>query len=212
MTDLLLTFYNKEDSNAEVLLDNLAPVIELLVGWRRRGILDAQSLLNFMIDQVVGVVTEVRNKLLHRASYKFEIVSFDRPDEDEPTAPDEDGFTVSDYRDAPCRFDRFIYTMWKYLEMLTRTSPFIEDLFLALLEVLELPQPNKFTVFHAVHWQAFRNVILKDSVIRAVIAQIDLYRDSGYAENNPALYLDRVRAIRGKMSQVSAPYGEYLSK
>ena len=42
--------------------------------------------------------------------------------------------------------------MWKYLDMLTKTSIHIEDLYLNLIETLNLDRPNKYTIFRAVHW------------------------------------------------------------
>ena len=98
-----------------------------------------------MIDQVVGIVTEVRNKLLYRAVQRFHIVDYEEME-------DEIEYSVGDYRAKSSQFDRFIYCMWKYLDMLTRTSQHIEDLYLSLLEILDLPRPNKFTIFRAVHW------------------------------------------------------------
>ena len=108
-----------------------------------------------MIDQVAGIINEVRNKLLYRACYRFRIIQI----KTDPTSPesgedlDEDELLkVFTYDQKPGAFDRFIYSLWKYLDMLTRTAEQIEDLYLTLLEQLGLPRPNKYTVFKAVHW------------------------------------------------------------
>jgi len=77
MLDLILLFYNRDDLTPAVLIDGLTPVLDTLYEWRLKGILSAKTLLNFIIDTVVQVVQEVRNKLLYRAVYIFEITSFD---------------------------------------------------------------------------------------------------------------------------------------
>jgi hypothetical protein len=133
-----------------------------------------------MIDSVVSIVTEVRNKLLYRACYHFQII--DIKNESDSAESDSDiKISVQDYRDRSISFDRFIYSMWKYLDLLTKTSVQIEDLYLNLLYVLNLERPNKYTIFRAVHWQSYRNVILSDSIIRQIVGVVDEWRDSGYA-------------------------------
>ena len=77
MLDLMLLFYNREDLTPAALIDGLTPVLDTLYEWKLAGDLTPQSILNFMVDQVVSVVSEVRSKLLYRAAYKFEIASFD---------------------------------------------------------------------------------------------------------------------------------------
>jgi len=58
---------------------------------------------------------------------------------------------VKDYRDAPQDFDRMLITIWNYFELINQNSAKIEDIWLNMLEVLQLPRPNKYTVFKAVH-------------------------------------------------------------
>merc|ERR1712110_1049919 len=118
-----------------------------------------------------------------------------------PNAPSNPGVEqvqqyVKDYRDDPQDFDRMLITIWNYFELINQTSAKIEVLWLNILEVLQLERPNKYTVIKAVHHQAFRNIILKDPLIRQVITACEDYKDSGYAMYNPAKYLDRIYAIR----------------
>lgn len=91
-----------------------------------------------MIDQVAGIVNEVRNKLLYRACYRFKIIEI-KLDPTSAGCPDDeleeqDLLKVLTYDQKPGAFDRFIYSLWKYLDMLTRTAEQIEDLYLTLLE------------------------------------------------------------------------------
>ena len=73
---------------------------------------------------------------------------------------------VKDYRDSPVDFDQMLITIWNYFELINQNSAKIEDIWLNILEVLQLPRPNKFTIIKSIHYQAFRNVILKDPLIR----------------------------------------------
>ena len=80
MLDLLLMFYNGEhETSPTTLLDCVASVLEILNFWRVAGIdgkLTAKSILNFMVDLVVSIISEIRTKLLYKACFRFKIVSF----------------------------------------------------------------------------------------------------------------------------------------
>jgi len=66
-----------------------------------------------------------------------------------------------------------IYTIWQYFELVMQTSNRLEDLWLNILESLNLEKPNKLTVFSMVHHQAYRNIILKDELIRQIITEAE---------------------------------------
>jgi hypothetical protein len=82
--ELLISFYNGDyESQPATLLDNLTGVLEILNFWRLHGKnhgeeFNSKNLLNFFVDQVIQVVSEILDKLLHKAAYKFQIVSFTR--------------------------------------------------------------------------------------------------------------------------------------
>jgi len=82
--ELLLSFYNGDyESQPATLFDNLTGVLEILNFWRLHGKnhgeeFNAKNLLNFFVDQVIQVVSEILDKLLNKAAYKFQIVSFTR--------------------------------------------------------------------------------------------------------------------------------------
>lgn len=59
LVDLLLKFYNGEDTGSDF-VQSLRSVIEVLTKWRLQGVINTQSLLNFTIDQVLAVVSEVK--------------------------------------------------------------------------------------------------------------------------------------------------------
>jgi len=113
MLDLLLMFYNGEQQNSPAtLLDSIALVLEILNFWRIAGIegkLTAKSILNFMVDQAVLIISEIRTKLLYKACFRFKIVSFGNSTEEkkeddsdrEAADPAEllDDPIISDYRD-----------------------------------------------------------------------------------------------------------------
>jgi hypothetical protein len=86
--------------------------------------------------------------------------------------------------------------MWEYLHLLDSTANVIEDFYLILLSKLSLARPNKNTEFKLATWSEFRNVVLKDPTIRGIIAEVDQWRDSGFALGNPGQYLDKIRFIR----------------
>jgi len=58
--------------------------------------------------------------------------------------------------------------MWRYLDLLDRSSHLLEDLYLRILKGLSFVRPNELTVFKQVHWQAYRNLILRDSTIKLI--------------------------------------------
>jgi len=99
-----------------------------------------------------------------------------------------------------------IQTIWRYFELMNCCSNRLEDLWFSILETLELDRPNKYSIFKAVHHQVFRNVVLKDPIIRQIIAQTEEYRYSGYAlGGDPGRHLERIydirRAITGQIEQ-----------
>ena len=208
MIELLLKYYNNEEGNVE-LIGCIAEVIEIFCKWQQYGQINSQSLLNFIIDQVILIVGEVKNKLIVKAIDKFDLLSSQMKSETEgapsgpmgeapgpapfdsaqapesaveslsapgaPGGPIVEDFAqnwqqstqyVKDYRDSPQDFDQMLITIWNYFELINQNSAKIEDLWLNMLEILQIPRPNKYTVFKAVHHQAFRNCVLKDPLIR----------------------------------------------
>lgn len=201
MHELILLFYNRSELTPLVLIDCLKPILNTFFEWKQTGDVTAQSILNFMIDQVLSIIAEIKTKLLLRAACKFEIIRFNQmtdADSAEPANAKDDYYQVKvrQYSECPVAFDKFIYTVWKYLDMVTSTSHMIEDLYLTIIEALELQLPNKSTIFRGVHWQSFRNVILTDKIFRSIFDQIEEFRESGYAQNNSGKWLDRIQSIR----------------
>jgi hypothetical protein len=66
------------------------------------------------------------------------------------TYPDEP--QIKDYREESENYDAFLETMWRYLDLINRTSVLIEDLFLLLLTGLGYNRPNDKTIFKQVLW------------------------------------------------------------
>ena len=61
----------------------MTSVLEILNFWRVAGIegkLTARKILNFMVDQVISIISEIRTKLLFKACFRFKIVSFPNVD------------------------------------------------------------------------------------------------------------------------------------
>lgn len=97
---------------------------------------------------------------------------------------------IKEYPECPMAFDQMIITIIQYFDLVNLTSTKLEDLWLNLLEVLCLERPNKYTVFKAVHHQGFRNVILKDPLIKQIIHEVEEWKDSGLCHANPKKYLE----------------------
>ena len=76
MIDLLLKYYNGEDQGNDF-VDQLTSVLKVLCRWRFYGKINPQSLLNFMIDQVLAVLHEIKNKLIYKAVDKYELLNGD---------------------------------------------------------------------------------------------------------------------------------------
>lgn len=96
--------------------------------------------------------------------------------------------------------------MYKYFELLDHTSYRLEDLWLNILESLNLNVPNQATVFKLIHHQGFRNIILKDPLFREILAECEEYRESGYVYNDPGKYLDKIYSIRKSVNHAEEPY------
>ena len=66
-------------------------------------------------------------------------------------------------------FDQMVISLTQYFDLVNLCSIKLEDLWLNLLDVLDMDRPNSYTVFKAVHHQGFRNIILKDPLMQQVI-------------------------------------------
>ena len=62
--------------------------------------------------------------------------------------------------------------MWLYLDLMNRTSTLLEDLYISILDELHIKRSNQFTIFQSIHWQGYRNIILKDPTIKRVIDEL----------------------------------------
>lgn len=62
-------------------------------------------------------------------------------------------------------FDQMVISVAQYFDIVNINSDKVEDLWLNILDVIAVERPNKYTVFRQVHYQGFRNVILKDLLI-----------------------------------------------
>merc|ERR1719476_4644 len=82
-----------------------------------------------------------------------------------------------------------------------------------VLDVLRLEKSNPYTIFKSIHWQGFRNIILKDSTIKRIINEIRAWRESGLAaEFNPGEYIDRIMYIRSNAMQATSTYYDLFLK
>ena len=115
-----------------------------------------------------------------------------------PFEEEKEELYIKEYPECPMAFDQMIIAIGQYFELINLTSFKIEDLWLNLLDVLCLERPNKYTVFKAVHYQGFRNIILKDPLMQQIIREVDSYKDSGHAHMNPAKHLEKIYDIRRK--------------
>ncbi len=122
MEDLLILLFNGE-TDTVVLLDTLSDLFETLNFWRLHNIkgvqLTAKNILDFMIDQIINLIGEIRNKLIFKACYRFKIIRFTNPkpnitndssdSEDAPESAEQmsEPF-IYKYSDKPEHYDDFI--------------------------------------------------------------------------------------------------------
>ena len=57
--------------------------MEVFCKWQEFGPINSQSLLNFIIDQIVVIVGEIRNKLILKGIDKYDLLSSDMKSETE---------------------------------------------------------------------------------------------------------------------------------
>jgi hypothetical protein len=78
-------FYNEEHKTKYIEFFNcLVKIVEILIFWRNHTSIDgekisAKNLLNFIIEQTIQIITEIRHKLIYKACCQFNIISFSRP-------------------------------------------------------------------------------------------------------------------------------------
>jgi hypothetical protein len=87
--------------------------------------------------------------------------------------------------------------IWRYFDFLSSKAGPIEDLYLNFLEFLDLERYNERTFVDTLHHEAFRNVVLKDELMRQILSQTEEHRSS--ALNPPDKYLDLIYSIRQKL-------------
>lgn len=85
MIDILLMLYNREhETKYNEFFNCLVKVLEILTFWRSHASINgekisAKNLLNFIIEQTIQIITEIRHKLIYKACCQFSIISFSRP-------------------------------------------------------------------------------------------------------------------------------------
>ena len=172
--------------------------------WRLCGDIDPQNLQNFFIDQVLSVLNEIKHKLLAKAIERLNLLnSHLKADTDgAPSGPGIDSQMtlaselVKKYPENPMAFDQMVFSVARYFDIINLNTDKIEDLWLNLLDVIGVERTNKYTIFRKVHYQGFRNIVLKDPLIAQVIREVDSYKDSGLACMNPAEFLEQIYDIR----------------
>ena len=144
-------------------MNALSDVIRILTRWQVYGPINTQSLLNFIIDQVLAVISEVKHKLLLKAIDKFGLLNKHmRSDTDGAPAcagpgpeatgtGNDDEQYIKEYPECPMAFDQMIITISQYFDLCNLNSYKLEDLWLNLMDVMCLDRPNRYTVFKAVH-------------------------------------------------------------
>jgi len=153
MVELLLKYYNGEDQGHEF-VESLSATLKVLCRWRFCGKINPQSLLNFVIDQVLSILHEIKNKLIYKAVEKYELLNGAmRSDTDGAAAGPQgnDDQYVKAYPECPMAFDQMVISLTQYFDLVNLCSIKLEDLWLNLLDVLDMDRPNSYTVFKAVH-------------------------------------------------------------
>lgn len=101
---------------------------------------------------------------------------------------------VRQYWECPHNFNMMINGIWRYFDFLDSKDGPIEDLYLNLLEFLDLERYNERTFITSLHHEAFRSIVLKDELMRQILSQAEAHRHS--ALNPPDKYLDLIYSIR----------------
>lgn len=77
---------------------------------------------------------------------------------------------VREYWECPHNFNLMVNSIWRYFEFVDSKAGPIEDLYLNCLEFLDLERCNEKTFVDMCHHEAFRNVVLKDELMRQIIS------------------------------------------
>ena len=112
MVELLLKYYNGEDQGSDF-CSSISAVLRVLCRWNNFGQINPQSLLNFIIDQILSVIGEVKNKLVTKAIDRYELLSKElSADEDgAPAGPQGNKKYIKDYPECPMAFDQMIISI-----------------------------------------------------------------------------------------------------
>lgn len=161
LLEVILSFYNGDfDQDPSALLDHLSGTFEILNFWRMHGKLNPEegltpkNLLNFFVDIVIQVISEILDKVLHKAIHKYKIISLKKPkdqgelseEENCDEAPMSSEFLSTphlfSYSEKPEQFDGFIDYLWRYLDLMNKTSPLIEDLYVNVMDIMRFERTN----------------------------------------------------------------------
>ena len=122
MIDLLLKYYNAEDQGGDF-CDSLSAVLKVLCHWR--SYVDTQALLNFIIDQILAVLCEIKNKLIFRAVERFDLLNRTmRPEADgAPDGAQSCEKFIKDYSECPMAFDQMVISITQYFDLINLNYP-----------------------------------------------------------------------------------------
>lgn len=119
---------------------------------------------------------------------------------------------VSRYVDQQTKYDENLSAIGEYFELFKSHTDLLEDLWIQLLSILGLPNPEALCVFNKYHYECYvKNVIMsefiKPQIDEAAVA-FQKGEGSPYLEN----YLNKIKDIKQGLGLPQASYKDFLSQ
>lgn len=99
-----------------------------------------------------------------------------------------------DYREYSGKFDEILSAVGDYFELFKNNTNKLEDLWLQLLDYLQLKNHSEYTVFKQQHYHTYIRKVIKFNVIQKIIEEASKWVKKGQSENLE-IYLDKIKEI-----------------
>jgi len=99
-----------------------------------------------------------------------------------------------------------------YFDLFRNNTDRLEDLWMQLLEFLNLPNPNEHTVFRQMHYSTYIRVVIKNEEIKAIIEEAQRWKDHKDFAPQLEQHLLKIDQIMEGAKKLPEPYAGFCKK
>lgn len=119
--------------------------------------------------------------------------------------------SVSRYGDHQAKFDDNLSAIGEYFELFKTHTDLLEDLWLQLLGILGLQNPETMCVFRKYHYECYvKNVMLSD-YIRPQIEEAALALSKGEGSEQLGQFLEKIKEIKQGLNLKQSSYADFIA-